>query len=104
MVSRAAPTHATLRQVQPVVCINYSDTPAGLLQPLRNLFSNKAFAAGIDTADADNNGTLRRRHSALRNDSRNERLESFQTCAGITRARLLCIVDAAVTWSCFRRR
>src|SRR6266487_63721 len=103
MLSRAAPTHADLGQVQPIVCINRSDTPAGLLQPLRNLFSDKAFAAGIDAADADNNGTLRRRHPALRNDSRNERLKLLQTCAGIDPARFVCAIDASVASSFVRR-
>src|SRR6266550_5441861 len=65
MLSRAAPNHADLRQVQPIVCINRSDTPAGLLQPLRNLFSDKAFAAGIDAADADNNCSICRSFRAL---------------------------------------
>src|SRR5438552_15386802 len=93
MLGRFVPTQADLRQVQPIVCINRSDTPAGLLQSLRNLFSDKAFAAGIDAADADNNGTLRRRRPALRNDSRNERLKLLQTCAGIYSARFVPATD-----------
>src|SRR5213596_3213187 len=60
MLSRAALTHADLGQVQPIVCINCSDTPAGLLQSLRNLFSDKAFAAGIDAANPDKDGLFDR--------------------------------------------
>src|SRR5437773_3997659 len=103
MLGRFVPTQADLRQVQPIVCINCSDAPAGLLQSLRNLFSDKAFAAGIDTANPDNNGTLRRRHPALRNDSRNERLKLLQTCAGIDPARFVRAIDASVASSFVRR-
>src|SRR5881392_3671881 len=93
MLSRGVRVQADLRQVQPIVCINRSDSPAGLLQPLRNLFSDKAFAAGIDAANPDKDGTLRRRHPALRNDSRNERLKLLQTCAGIDPARFVRATD-----------
>src|SRR5438045_9106564 len=58
MLGRFVPTQADLRHVQPVVCINRSETPAGLLQPLRNLFSDKAFAACIYSADADKNCSI----------------------------------------------
>ncbi len=103
MLSRFAPTHADLGQVQPIVCINCSDTPAGLPQPLRNLFSDKAFAAGIDAANPDKDGRLGRRDFAFSNDSRNERLKSLQTCVGIDSARFVRAIDASVASSLVRR-
>src|SRR6266508_329483 len=78
MLSRAAPIQADLRQVQPIVCINYSDTPAGLLQPLRNLFSDKAFAAGIDTANADKNCPICRSFGPLCDNLGSEEIELVQ--------------------------
>src|SRR6266545_6412650 len=78
MLSRAAPIQADLRHVQPIVCINYSDTPAGLLQPLRNLFSDKAFAAGIDTANADKNCPICRSFGPLCNNLGSEEIELLQ--------------------------
>ena len=60
MLGRFVPTQAELGEIQPIVCINRSDTPAGLLQPLRNLFTDKAFATGIYPADANEDRPLAR--------------------------------------------
>src|SRR5437762_7739183 len=78
MLGRFVPTQADLRQVQPIVCINCSDTPAGLLQPLRNLFSDKAFAAGIDAANPDKDGLFARSFGARCDNLGSEEIELVQ--------------------------
>src|SRR6266513_5399295 len=78
MLSRGAPTQADFRQVQPVVCINRSDTPAGLLQSLRNLFSDKAFAAGIDAANPDKDGLFGRFFGTRCDNPGSEEIELVQ--------------------------
>src|SRR5947199_5474253 len=78
MFSWSAPTQADLRQVQPIVCINCSDTPAGLLQQLRNLFSDKAFAAGIDAANPDKDGLFGRFFGARCDNLGSEEIELVQ--------------------------
>src|SRR5438094_5361673 len=78
MLSRFVPTQADLRQIQPIVCINCSDTPAGLLQSLRNLFSDKAFAAGIDAANPDKDGLSGRSFGPLCDNLGSEEIELVQ--------------------------
>src|SRR5213596_942604 len=78
MLSRFVPTQADLRQVQPIVCINCSDTPAGLLQSLRNLFSDKAFAAGIDAANPDKDGLFGRFFGTRCDNPGSEEIELVQ--------------------------
>src|SRR5438128_12186978 len=78
MLSRGALTQADLRQVQPIVCINRSDTPAGLLQSLRNLFSDKAFATGIDAANPDKDGLFGRFFGARCDNLGSEEIELVQ--------------------------
>src|SRR5438477_9711323 len=78
MLSRGVPTQADLRQVQPIVCINRSDTPAGLLQSLRNLFSDKPFAVGIDTANPDKDGLSGRSFGPRCNNLGSEEIELVQ--------------------------
>src|SRR6266700_5275804 len=78
MLGRFVPTQADLRQVQPIVCINCSDTPARLLQSLRNLFTDKAFAAGIDAANPDKNGLFGRSFGPLCDNLGSEEIELVQ--------------------------
>src|SRR5438093_12424632 len=78
MLGRFVPTQADLRQVQPIVCINCSDTPAGLLQSLCNLFSDKAFAAGIDAANPDKDGLFGRFFGARCDNLRSEGIQLVQ--------------------------
>src|SRR2546430_5252872 len=78
MLGRFVPTQANLRQVQPIGCINCSDTPAGLLQSLRNLFSDKAFAAGIDAANPDKDGLFGRSFGPLCDNLGSEEIELVQ--------------------------
>src|SRR5438874_10302161 len=78
MLCRFVPTQADFRHVQPIVCINRSNTPAGLLQSLRNLFSNKAFAAGIDTANPNKDGVFGRSFGPLCVNLGSEEIELIQ--------------------------
>src|SRR6266436_716724 len=78
MLGRFVPTQADLRQVQPIVCINRSNTPAGLLQSFRNLFSDKAFAAGIDAANPDKDGLFSRFFGARCDNLGSEEIELVQ--------------------------
>src|SRR5438094_1827538 len=71
-------TQADLRQVQPIVCTNCSDTPVGLLQSLRNLFSDKAFASGIDAANPDKDGLFGRSFGPLCDNLGSEEIELVQ--------------------------
>src|SRR6184192_4885644 len=85
MLGPFVPTQADLGEIQPIVCINRSDTPAGLLQPLRNLFSDKALAAGIDAADADKNCSICRRFRALCDNPVYEFCNLVQGVSGLAR-------------------
>ena len=78
MLGRFVPTQADLRHVQPIVCINRSNTPAGLLQSLRNLFSDKAFAAGIDAANPDKDCLFGRVFGARCDNLGSEEIELVQ--------------------------
>src|SRR5438477_3066991 len=78
MLGRFVPTQADLRHVQPIVCINRSNTPAGLLQSLRNLFSDKAFAAGIDAANPDKDRLFGRSFGPLCDNLGSEEIELVQ--------------------------
>src|SRR5256885_11817998 len=78
MLGRFVPTQADLRQIQPIVCINLSDTPARLSQSLRNLFSDKAFAAGIDAANPDKDGLFGRSFVPLCDNLGSEEIELVQ--------------------------
>ena|SRR5438874_1015603 len=78
MLGRFVPTQADLRQVQPIVRINRSNTPAQLSQSLRNLFSDKAFAAGIDAANPDKDGLFDRSFGPLCDNLGSEEIELIQ--------------------------
>src|SRR5437879_13109347 len=78
MLGRFVPTQADLRRVQPIVCSNCRNTPAGLLQSLRNLFSDKAFAAGIDAANPDKDGLFARFFGARCDSLGSEEIELVQ--------------------------
>src|SRR6266536_6570576 len=86
MLSRGALAQADLRRVQPIVCINRSDTPAGLLQSFRNLFSDKAFASGIDAANPDKDGLFGRFFGARCDNLGSDEIELIQVVKVIVKA------------------
>src|SRR6266700_3248070 len=109
MLGRFVPTQADLRQVQPIVCINCSDTPARLLQSLSNLYTEKAFAAGIDAANPDKNGLFGRSFGPLCDNLGSEEIELVQVLKlsrGRDQPSACCLnwcIDISVAYPCRER-
>ena len=57
--------HANVRQIQPIIGRDCSDTPTASAQLFRETCSNETFPARIDPADADEHGAIRRDHVPL---------------------------------------